>query len=80
MCDGIDNQGRQYAKIVNVKPGARVVVDSDFTCMAAGAVKEVKADADGDLYIDCDEGSHHLDGQIDGDFYIGLYPEGTVFP
>ena len=62
----------QWAKIDQVKPGTMLVADAGFTCMAGGAIKEVKAGPDGSLYVDCASGHHDLAGQVEDDYYIGL--------
>lgn len=69
-----------------VKVGDRLIADGGFTCLEEGRVCEVKVDADGDLYVDC-QGSlvdvpvvggryvhpHLLSGQEDEDgTLIGL--------
>jgi hypothetical protein len=75
-----DLKGRAWATVAGTKPGDIVVTDGDFLCLPAGQRCEVKADMAGDLYIDCDEGAHGLDGQEDptGHHYVGLYPAGPV--
>lgn len=54
---------KPFAKMADVKAGDKLVADGGFTCLREGQVCEVKQDADGLLYVDCDEGTHHLDGQ-----------------
>jgi len=85
-----DNDGKAYALVSNTKAGDILVCDGDFTCLDAGACRDVKAFGDdenypGELYIDCDEGQHSLAGQVtkhDDDaepYYIGLYHK-SEFP
>ncbi|MDE4297145.1 hypothetical protein PXK56_18330 [Phaeobacter gallaeciensis] len=59
-------------KLTDLKPGMIVVTDNGFTCVKAGE-HVVQADEDGDLFIECCDGNHLLDGQIgkDGEL-IGL--------
>jgi hypothetical protein len=54
-----------YLKLEVARPGMMVTVDGGFTCMTRGAQKEIKADKEGLLYIDCAEGRHYLAGQRD---------------
>lgn len=69
-----DKQGRQYAKLSDLKVGDTVTVDGDFTCLNPWSQHEVKSDAVG-LYLTCKEGEHHLAGQQDdpGDDLTGIY-------
>ena len=72
-----DLQGRTYAKRSELKPGDKVQVDGDFTCMDEGSIFEVKRRADGQLYIDCkSESGHNLIGPLadDHDSLVGIYP------
>lgn len=48
-----DTFGRAYAYYPSLKAGDKVQVDGGFTCIPAGAVREVFSDDDGDLYIKC---------------------------
>lgn len=58
-----DLKGREYANIKKLKPGDKIQIDGDFTCAKPWSVHEVK-EKDGDLYFECDEKFHGLDGQI----------------
>lgn len=74
---GRDIDGRHYAFVAAVVPGSVIQVDDGFECMEAWSKKTVRVDEFG-LYVDCDEGGHYLEGQIevstDGkEFYIGMY-------
>lgn len=51
-------------KLSELSAGDLVLADDGFTCLKAGAYT-VQADKDGRLFIPCDEGRHHLDGQVD---------------
>lgn len=70
---GMNTNGRPYATVDQVVEGSRVECDGGFTCLDEGDVREVLKDNDGGLYIRCSKGEHYLDGQIDGDHYVGLY-------
>lgn len=59
-----------YARIAEVKAGDTLLADGGFTCMSEGIVT-VEEDDDG-LFVRCGEGKHYLDGQAEGDVYIGL--------
>ncbi len=72
-----DIQGRPYARLGALVPGAVVIVDGDFTCMAAWSKRIVCTDGT-DLFIPCKSGHHTLDGQLDfedDDILIGIYHE-----
>jgi len=69
-----DKQGRAYAKLSELRAGAMVKVDGDFTCLEPWTAHEVKQDAAG-VYVECQDGKHHLNGQADdGEHCIGIYP------
>lgn len=70
-----------YAKVSETVEGDVLVTDCGFTCMQPGVEKEVKLfrvpDASGGLYLDCQNGKHFLDGQINNhDEYVGLWKKG----
>jgi hypothetical protein len=69
-----DLQGRMYAKVVSINEGSFVEADGDFTCLAQGEVSKVHQDNEGHLFIPCSEGRHYLNGQLQENYYIGLYP------
>jgi len=76
-----DKQGREYARMSDLKEGDEVTVDGDFTCMLPWSQAEVLGDEDG-LYILCEEGQHYLQGQLDyqdDDSLVGIY-KGEVKP
>jgi hypothetical protein len=56
----------KFAKLKSVKAGDILKTDGGFTCMPAGVLRKVHADADGKLWIRCSDGKHYLDGQADG--------------
>ena len=70
------------APVAEVKVGTRLICDDGFTCIDDGAVLEVKADENDELYFDCrgPAGSgaaverHYLDGQLNSECtcYVGL--------
>jgi hypothetical protein len=51
-------------KLSELSAGDLVLADDGFICLKTGAYT-VQADADGKLFIPCDEGKHFLDGQVD---------------
>ena len=64
---------RPYVKIADVNDGTVLVPDHIMSeCMIPGVPVTVIADDEGDLFIPCKDGNHYLDGQLDGDFYIGF--------
>ncbi len=81
-----DKNGRPYATVAETKVGDKLEADGGFTCIAEGAVLEVKQDGDG-LYVECNghgdfdaqadhgvaEHPHLLSGQEESGIYIGLY-------
>lgn len=72
---------KEFARIDDVKAGDKLTPDDGFDCLKVGSVLVVQADADGKLYVPCDEGNHYLNGQIGGPLggfetethYVGLY-------
>lgn len=67
-----DTNGREYAKLADLKVGDMIEIDAGFTCAPAG-IHEVRAISDG-LYFKCDETYHLLEGQLDPDGYlVGIY-------
>lgn len=70
MANGKDKQGREYAKVANVKAGDLIQVDGDFGCIKPWSVLQVQKG----LYITCEDGLHDLASQIEDDFYVGIYP------
>ncbi len=65
----------KYAKFSKVKEGDILITDGAFTCMNPNSAKVVKRKLglNGGLYIDCREGGHMIDGQLDErGFLIGL--------
>lgn len=70
--------GREWARISQLKDGDRVEVDDSFPCMPAG-IKTVRIE-DASIYVDCDEGPHELNSNAtdgnnsDGDHIVGVWP------
>lgn len=68
----------KYAKPAEVKCGCKLRTDGGFTCIGEGEIVEVKEgkgyDGAVELYFNCAEGKHYLDGQYSAetDEYIGL--------
>lgn len=65
-----------HVRIKDVKVGTVLIPDGDFTCMTMGRARTVHEDENG-LYVGCRSGKHYLDGQIEGDRYIGLTTDGV---
>lgn len=71
-----------WAKIDEVKAGVTLIADGGFTCLKKGQRCLVHNDEavagqhqwpGSGLYVECQDGQHFLDGQLDGgDEYIGL--------
>lgn len=60
----------KFLKIADAKPGM-IVCCTGFDCMDE-TPREIMSD-NGDLLVRCSLGHHYLDGQIDGDEYVGIY-------
>lgn len=70
-----DKDGREYAKLSQLKAGDPVEVDTGFACLYPG-IHFVSQWQDGRLYLHCNDGQHFLDGQTDnGEDIIGIYAE-----
>lgn len=76
-----DINGRAYAKLSDLKAKVQqpfvpfvVELDAGFTCHKAGKVNINWDTASGELYFECDEGRHYIDGQADdGEHLVGIY-------
>ena len=68
--------GAPYAREGEVREGDILRADGGFTCIPDGAELGVLFHEDpekGGLYVECANGKHFLDGQLDdGDQYIGF--------
>lgn len=80
--------GREWAKLSELKPGMSIRADGDFTCGIANRTLIVGADIEGRLFVNCNGGHdgeptgrparHYLDGQLQGedhDHLIGFWRE-----
>jgi hypothetical protein len=56
-----------------LKVGDRIKGFEGFGCIPDNAVRAVKKDAEGHLYVSCSSGNHYLDGQIVLDEKTGRY-------
>jgi len=65
---------RAFAKVSAVKAGDFLRTDGGFTCMRRNAHKMVCEDING-LFISCSSGAHYLNGQVEGEEYVGLYKD-----
>ncbi|BCH33168.1 hypothetical protein MesoLjLc_50980 [Mesorhizobium sp. L-8-10] len=66
--------GREWAKLSQLKLGDRIATDGDFTCGISNKTLAIERDDHG-LYVPCDEGNHYLDGQADdGEHLVGIWP------
>jgi hypothetical protein len=67
-----DVNGREYAKLSDLKEGDIVELDRDFSCMSG--IVEIFHSDDG-LYFVCIYGRHYLIGQMEADGSLtGIYP------
>lgn len=64
MTSKTDLQGREYASMKLLQADDIVQVDAGFTCIPKNATRTVRQDNHG-LFIDCSDGNHYLDGQLD---------------
>ena len=74
-----DCAGRAYALVSEVAEGDVLEADDYFDCMEVGDRFVVYNDGNGNLYLQCDEEYHSLEGQWEDNdgkaepYYIGLY-------
>jgi|KBSMisStaDraftv2_1062788.scaffolds.fasta_scaffold172687_2 hypothetical protein len=73
-----DIHGREYARLGSLRPGCLVQFDDGHGCMPDQAVRPVKCDADGELYVECNCDKHLL--VDDEGILIGVYPIGNKEP
>lgn len=59
--------GGRRVRLSDLKPGDTIVADAGFTCVIAGRHTIL---SDGELFIECNEGRHYLDGQKGEDGYL----------
>ena len=70
-----DLQGRPWLTVQEAKEGALIEHDNGSPCWTKPQYTLLREE-DNELYFQCAEGRHGLDGQLDdptGTFYIGLY-------
>jgi hypothetical protein len=67
-----DVNGRAYARIGGLRVGSWVQFDSEHgDCMPDQAVRQLKCDAEGEFYVECNCGKHHL--VDDEGVLVGVY-------
>ena len=68
-----DTYGRPYAKLSDLRPGDKISLDDDFTCMSGNKI--VQQDTNGELFVSCRQKGHWLNGQLaeDREHLIGIY-------
>lgn len=69
--------GREWARLSQLKPGDKIACDNGFTCGINGKTLTVEKGAGtGNLIVPCRAGAHWLDGQLadDGDHLVGMWP------
>jgi hypothetical protein len=71
-----DINGREYAKLSELKVGDKLEIEYGFICMDKGEIKEVKENKDKELIVECrNPGDHWLAGQTnyENTHLIGMY-------
>lgn len=66
---------RFRVKIGDVTDGTRLMADDHFSCIPEHeivTVRTTKVDGTRKLFVRCADGQHLLDGQEDGDEYVGF--------
>lgn len=74
-----DVNGRDYARLIDLRIGDWVQVDDGFDCMEPNGIREVEESKTGmGACIRCTQGMHNLIGQLaaDGIYLIGIYKIG----
>ena len=67
-----DKNGREYAKLSDLKKGDPIELDDGFTCLFVQQTPVFEQETG--LYFPCNHGMHFLKGQDDGDGYcVGVY-------
>lgn len=72
--------GREWARMSNLKAGQILHCDGDFTCGIAGKDVVVGQTIDGKWFVNCNDGRHFLDGQLatetggSTDHLVGMWP------
>ena len=68
-----DSDGREYARLADLRKGDKVQVDDGFDCMEPWSTHLVKEDYGG-LFVQCAKGLHHLRSQLTTDgALVGIY-------
>lgn len=67
-----DKNGKEYAKLSELKEGQTIYADQDFTCLSPSA--HTIHSKDGYLYVNCNCGMHSLNDD-EGDYLVGWYTE-----
>lgn len=57
-------------KLNDINPGDALIVDDGFTCMEPGDQKVAQMNQSGELFVDCSDGRHFLDGQVGDDGHL----------
>ena len=68
-----DINGRAYALVSEVVKNCMLQADGGFPCLEQGEICRVHEDNFGEFYIYCSAGVHSLDGQLEDNYYVGLY-------
>ena len=73
--------GREWAKLSDLKAGDLLEFDTTFTCGIGGKTLLALQDHRGEWYVRCRHGTHFLEAQTedgDGDHMIGVWPAAAV--
>lgn len=62
-----DINGKEYARLSQLKVGDKVKIDTGFYCLFSEIEYEVFEDGAKNKFIRCTEGEHNLDSQLDYD-------------
>lgn len=66
------DESSEWAKVSDIQAGSKVTVWGIPCIGLDGIERQVLAYPTKELFIPCEEGQHSLDGQIDGEYYIGI--------
>ena len=66
-----DLQGREYLTTEQAKEGLVVEFDQGFGCINK---KVQPLQYGGGYYVQCSEGRHYIDGNLEEGYYVGIYP------
>lgn len=73
-----DRNGREWAKVSDIKEGSIISTDSNMGCVPMGTRLKVEYDGPRDwLYFNCAGERHYLGGHLndEGTHYVGIYHE-----